>query len=163
MPRRGWSTIAVDGKAWGRALDCLVRWFGGRSWRRGSLPQFGRRLKGRSGRTRRRGHRSFKAIRKNGGTGKRQQSGHAGLDMDCGASVICKDEQARWHSSEPFCRTRNSQHCCEFCRRTLGAHIANFKNPRRRLPARACPANTRWAGELRCWRSRASLRQAGNP
>jgi hypothetical protein len=39
----------------------------------------------------------------------------------------------------------------------------NVKCPRRRLPARACPANTRWAGESRCWRSRASLRQAGSP
>jgi len=37
--------------------------------RRGSLPQFGCHLKGRSGRTRRSGHRSFKAIRKIGGTG----------------------------------------------------------------------------------------------
>ena len=43
------------------------------------------------------------------------------------------------------------------------AATANVKSPRRRLPARACPANTRWAGESRCWRSRASLRQAGSP
>jgi len=28
-PRRGWSTIAVGGKVSGRALDCLVPWFGG--------------------------------------------------------------------------------------------------------------------------------------
>ena len=27
------------------------------------------------------------------------------------------------------------------------AVAANLKSPRRRLPARACPANTRWAGE----------------
>jgi hypothetical protein len=33
------------------------------------LPQYGRRLKGRSERTRRRGHESFKAIRKIAGTG----------------------------------------------------------------------------------------------
>jgi hypothetical protein len=50
----------------------ILRLFGsllrGRSWRRGSLPQFGRQLKGRSGQTRQRGHESFKAIRKNGGT-----------------------------------------------------------------------------------------------
>ena len=26
-PRRGWSTIAVGGKTWGRAFDCLVPWF----------------------------------------------------------------------------------------------------------------------------------------
>jgi hypothetical protein len=44
----------------------LVR---GRSWRRSSLAQFGRRLKGRSLRTRRRGHESFKAICKIGDTG----------------------------------------------------------------------------------------------
>ena len=40
----------------------------GRFWRRGSLPQPGRRLKRGSGRTRQRGHRSFKAIRKISGT-----------------------------------------------------------------------------------------------
>jgi len=28
-PRRVRSTIAVGGKAWGRALDCLVPWLGG--------------------------------------------------------------------------------------------------------------------------------------
>jgi hypothetical protein len=28
-PRRGWSTIAVGGKTWGRVLDCLVPGFGG--------------------------------------------------------------------------------------------------------------------------------------
>jgi hypothetical protein len=66
-----------------------IRWFLGLGhfWRRGSLSQLGRRLKGRSERTRRRGHESFKAIRKFCGTGKRQWSGHAGLHMDCGASV----------------------------------------------------------------------------
>ena len=41
--------------------------------------------------------------------------------------------------------------------------MANLKSPRQRLPTRACPANTRWAGESRCWRSRASLRQLGSP
>ena len=41
--------------------------------------------------------------------------------------------------------------------------IANLKSPRRQKPTRACPANTRWAGELRRWRSRVSLRQTGNP
>jgi len=70
---------------------------------------------------------AFKAIRKIGGTGKRQRSGHAGLDIDCGASVICKDEQAQRPSSELFCRTRNSQHCCEFCRRTQGGHSQSEK------------------------------------
>ena len=39
----------------------------------------------------------------------------------------------------------------------------NVKSPRRRLPARARPANTRLAGESRCWRSRALLRQVGSP
>jgi hypothetical protein len=68
-PRRGWSTIAVGVKTWGRASYTLVPGFGGRSWLRGSRSQFGRWLKGRSGRTRRRGHESFKAIRKIGGTG----------------------------------------------------------------------------------------------
>jgi hypothetical protein len=43
------------------------------------------------------------------------------------------------------------------------AATANIESPRRRLPARAHPANTHGAGESRCWRSRASLRQAGNP
>jgi len=41
----------------------------GRFWRRDSLPQFGRRLKGRSERIRRRGNSSFKAIRKISGMG----------------------------------------------------------------------------------------------
>jgi len=49
------------------------------------------------------------------------------VHMDCGASVICKDEQAQRPSSEPFCRTRNSQHCCEFCRRTQGGHSQYIK------------------------------------
>ena len=44
-------------------------WLWGRSCRRGSLPRFGRRLEGRSERTRRRGRGLFKAIRKIGGTG----------------------------------------------------------------------------------------------
>ena len=49
-------------------LRLFGSWVWGRSWRRGSLPQFGRKLKERSGRTRRRGCRSFKAIRMIGGT-----------------------------------------------------------------------------------------------
>jgi len=67
-PRRGWSTIAVGGNTSGGAFNCLVPWFG-RFRRRGSLPPFGRRLKGSSGRTRRVGHTPLKAIRKIGGSG----------------------------------------------------------------------------------------------
>jgi hypothetical protein len=43
------------------------------------------------------------------------------------------------------------------------AATGNVKSPRRLLPARAWPPNTRWAGESRCWRGRVSLRQAGSP
>jgi hypothetical protein len=50
------------------------------------------------------------------------------VQIDCGASVICKDEQAQRPSSELFCRTRNSQHCCDFCRRTQGGH-SHFEKP----------------------------------
>lgn len=69
-PRCGQSTIAIGGKTWGRAFYDFGSWVWGRSWRRGSLPQFGRRLKGRSGRTRRGGYGSIKAIRKTGGCSK---------------------------------------------------------------------------------------------
>jgi len=88
--------------------------------------------------------------------GKRQRCGHAGLDMACRASVICMDD-----------RRSDIDGGGEFLQRPSNpnrkAAIANIKSSRRRLSARACPANTRWAGELRCWRSRVSLRQAGNP
>jgi len=57
-PRSERSTIAVGGKTWGRASDSSTLWFmgSGRYWRRGSLPQFGRQLKRRSGWSRRRGY-----------------------------------------------------------------------------------------------------------
>src|ERR1035437_8281828 len=68
MPRRGWSTVAVGGKTWKRALP---GWFLvlGRSLCRYSLPQSERLLWGRSGHTRRSGHWRIKAIRMIGGTG----------------------------------------------------------------------------------------------
>jgi hypothetical protein len=49
----------------------LILWFRGSGGilAAGALPQFGRRLKGRSWGTRRRGHESFKAVRMIGGTG----------------------------------------------------------------------------------------------
>jgi hypothetical protein len=51
------------------------------------LPQSERQLKRRSGRTRRRGHRVIQGHSQDRRHGKCQRSGHAGLDMDCGASV----------------------------------------------------------------------------
>ena len=57
-----WSTVAVGGKTWKRALPA---WFLvlGRSLCRYSLPQSERLLKGRSGHTRQSGHWRIKAIR----------------------------------------------------------------------------------------------------
>jgi hypothetical protein len=71
---------------------------------------------------------AFKAIRKIGDTGRTSAANTLAVQMDCGASVICKDEQAQQPSSEPFCRTRNSQHFCEFCHRTQGGH-SQFEKP----------------------------------
>jgi hypothetical protein len=53
----------------GPSIGFVGFWVWVRYWRRGSLPQYGRRLKGRAGLTRRRGHGSPKAIRMNGGRG----------------------------------------------------------------------------------------------
>ena len=68
--------------------------------------------------------------------GKRQRSGHAGLDMACRSSVICMDD-----------RRSDIDGGGEFLQRSPNpnrkAAKANLKSPRRRLSARACPANTR--------------------
>ena len=74
-PRSEWSTIAVSGETLRRAFDSLVPGFEGGLGGGGPLPQLGRRLKRRSGRTRRRGHWSFKAICKNGGAGSASGAG----------------------------------------------------------------------------------------
>ena len=65
-PSAGGQRLPLAGRL--RAEQSIL-WFlsSGRFWLRGSLPQFGRRLKTRSERIRRRGHRSLKAIRKIGG------------------------------------------------------------------------------------------------
>jgi hypothetical protein len=64
----GGQRLSLTGR---RRAEHSILWFSGSGalLAAGSLPQFGRRLKGRSGRTRRRGHRSSKAIRKIGDTG----------------------------------------------------------------------------------------------
>ena len=75
-----WSTVAVGGKTWKRALP---GWFLvlGRSLCGYSLPRSERLLKGRSGHTRQSGHWRIKAIRMIGRDRKGcQRSGRAGLD-----------------------------------------------------------------------------------
>ena len=63
---------AVNNCRWRGDMGPSIRFFGSWVWgallAAGSLPQFGRQLKGRSWRTRRRGHGSCKAIRKFGDT-----------------------------------------------------------------------------------------------
>jgi len=79
-------TIAVGGKSSGRALDCLVPWFGG-ALGGGFAASVRTSVEGKIGADTAAWTRAFKAIRKIGGTGKRQFSEHACLDMVCRGCV----------------------------------------------------------------------------
>ena len=88
-PRRGWSTIAACGKTWCRASHSLTLWFLGS----GALLAAGIAVsvptpdEGKIGADTAAWTRVIPGHSQDRGHGKRQQSGHAGLDMACRASV----------------------------------------------------------------------------
>ena len=87
-PRRGWSTIAVRGKA---MTEHSILWFlGSGLWRHlgwGFAASVRTPVEGKIRLTRRRGHRSLKANRKKGRAGKCQRDRDAGLNVACGVSA----------------------------------------------------------------------------